>query len=729
MFSNRLSILWKITLLAGFCLLAVVALLVGHAVYRMNADTFFVKMSVAQMLETSARERMKKEADVQALTIKNYMMSSYQEGLNFSRQVVQQRRQAHALKLSPQALRENLYYQVKLVLEVNPQLLSLYIVFEKDQVDGRDELFIDHGEVGSNEKGRFAPYWIRREGRVSAQVISEALISDITTMLDGSPFNQWLNCPRETLNACLLNPYFDDSTGQRMLITTLAFPVIEDGKVLAIIGMDINLDNLQQLATVGSHDLYHGQGAVSIVSPAGLLAAHSRDRGLLGQRIEKVYPENGKVLLALQRLGKVTEQQGQDNLQLIAPVMPIPNSQPWALLLDVPMQSLLAPALLLQQDLDSRNAKGAVLELALGAAAATIGLILVWLTALGVTRPILRVAAMLKDIAVGEGDLTRRLVYTRQDELGELVGWFNRFLDKLQPVIAEVKRSVQEARNTADKSAIIANQTSSGMQQQYREVDQVATASQEMTASAHEVARSAAHAADAAQGADLATLEGLEVVNNTSTAIEHLSHEMSAAMEEIQDLTSRSDQISSVLDVIRAIAEQTNLLALNAAIEAARAGDAGRGFAVVADEVRNLARRTQSSVQEVRSVIEGLQQRTRDVVNSMHSSHSKAQSSVGQVALAVAALQRIGASVSIITHMNLQIASAAEEQSIVVEEINRNVAAIRDVTESLSEQAQESAKIGNTLNGLANHQQALMDQFVVTPITADKLCAKDICRQ
>ncbi|KID12097.1 hypothetical protein P279_30395, partial [Rhodobacteraceae bacterium PD-2] len=118
--------------------------------------------------------------------------------------------------------------------------------------------------------------------------------------------------------------------------------------------MDISLDNLQQLATVGSHDLYQGRGAVSIVSSAGLLAAHSRDRSLLGQRLEEVYPENGEVLLALQRLGKASEQQGQDNLQLIAPVMPIPNSEPWALLLDVPMQSLLAPALLLQQDLDNR---------------------------------------------------------------------------------------------------------------------------------------------------------------------------------------------------------------------------------------------------------------------------------------------------------------------------------------------------------------------------------------
>ncbi|MBD0679925.1 chemotaxis protein [Pseudomonas sp. PSB11] len=714
MFPNRILILWKITLLAGLCLLGVVALLVGHSVYRMSEDTSLVKASVAQMLEAAARERMNKEADVQALTIKSYLMSSYQEGLNFSRHVLQQRRQAHTLESSARALRENLHHEVEQTLKANPQLLSLYLVFETNAIDGSDKLFFNQGDVGSNEVGRFAPYWVQREGHVSNQVVSEAQISDTTAMLDGSPFNTWFSCPQKNLKPCLLNPYFDDSSGQRMLITTLAFPVIEDGKVLAIVGMDISLDNLQKIATSGSQGLYNGLGSVSIVSSAGLLAAHSRDASLLGQNLAKAYPDDADSLLALQRQGKVSEQQGRANLQLVAPVMPIPDSEPWALLLNVPMQSLLAPALSLQQDLDNRNASRALFELLIGAAAATIGLILVWLTALEVTRPVSRVAAMLKDIAVGEGDLTRRLVYTRQDELGELVGWFNCFLDKLQPVIAEVKRSVQEARNTADQSTIIANQTSSGMQQQFKEVDQVATASQQMTASAHEVARSAAHAADAAQGADLATLEGLEVINSTSAAIEHLSHEMSTAMEEIRDLTSRSDQISSVLDVIRAIAEQTNLLALNAAIEAARAGDAGRGFAVVADEVRNLARRTQSSVQEVRLVIEGLQQRTRDVVSSMHSSHGKAQSSAGHVALAVAALQRIGDSVSIITNMNLQIASAAEEQSVVVEEINRNVAAIRDVTESLSTQAQESAKISNTLNGLANHQQALMDQFVVT---------------
>nr|WP_271412043.1 methyl-accepting chemotaxis protein [Pseudomonas sp. Q1-7] len=708
---NRLSIQWKITLLAGLCLLAIVAVLIGVSLYRMGASTELVKANSAQMLEASARERMEGEGKVQALTIQRYFLSAYQDGLNFTRQVVQQRSQAQSLGMDNQALRASLHQQVKEALQANPQLLSLYLVFEANALDGNDALFVNRAELGSNEMGRFSTYWAQRGGELTSLAPTEAMISDATPMLDGSPFNTWFNCPKQTRKPCLLNPYFDDASGQKTLITTLTYPVFENGQVIGVAGMDISLSNLQELASGGSAGLYDGQGAISILSPAGLLAGHSKDAGQLGQGLAKVQPAAASELLQLQRQGRAHERQADGNLQVLAPLQPIPDSKPWAVLLDVPMQVLLKPARELQQDLDARNAQGTWLELLFGLAAAVVGLLLVWLTARGVTRPILGVAGMLKDIASGEGDLTRRLDYARQDELGELAGWFNRFLDKLQPVIADVKRSVQDARGTADQSAAIASQTSAGMQQQYREVDQVATASNEMSATAQDVARSAAQAAEAARGADHATREGLGVIGRTTSAIEQLASEMSAAMDEVQALASSSEQIGSVLEVIRAIAEQTNLLALNAAIEAARAGEAGRGFAVVADEVRNLAKRTQDSVEEIRQVIEGLQHGTREVVGSMHSSHRQAQGSVEQVEQAVAALQRIGDAVTVITDMNLQIASAAEEQSAVAEEINRNVAAIRDVTESLSGQAEESAQVSQALNRLANHQQGLMDQF------------------
>ncbi|WP_431196910.1 methyl-accepting chemotaxis protein [Pseudomonas entomophila] len=251
------------------------------------------------------------------------------------------------------------------------------------------------------------------------------------------------------------------------------------------------------------------------------------------------------------------------------------------------------------------------------------------------------------------------------------------------------------------------------MQQQHREIEQVATAANEMSATAQDVAHNASQAAQAARGADQAAREGLALVDANRQAIDRLANGMDSAMQEARALESRSEQIGSVLEVIRAIAEQTNLLALNAAIEAARAGEAGRGFAVVADEVRNLAQRTQVSVEEIRQVIEGLQQGTRDVVEAMHGGQRQAQDSATQMEQTLPALQRIGEAVTVITDMNLQIASAAEEQSAVAEEVNRNVAGIRDVTESLSGQADESARISQALNRLANQQQALMEQFRV----------------
>ncbi len=710
----RLSIQWKITLLAGLSLVVIVTLLVGSSLYQSKRSAELVKASSSAMLEESARLRMAGRGELQGIRIQRYFMDAYQYGNGFSRQVLFLKDQAEKRFLDAFDLREDLTRQVRTALDANPSLIGLYVVFEANALDGKDELFAGQGELGSNDKGRFSLYWSQSTpGQLEAEAMDEAQLADTSAGPSGTPYNAWYTCPRDTGKPCVLDPYFDDINGQQVLMTSIAFPLEQNGKVIGVLGLDISLASLQQLSVNANQELYDGKGHVSIISPAGLLAGNSRDASLLGKPAVQAYPDHSSELLGLVGSGRSQFLEHDSMLRVLEPLQPIPESKPWAVLLEVPKHALLGPALKLEQQLDQQRTDDTLFSLVLALVAILGGVLLMWLTARGVTRPILAVASMLQNIASGEGDLTRRLDYAKADELGTLAGWFNRFLDKLQPIIADVKNSVQDARGTADQSSAIASQTSAGMQQQFREVDQVATASQEMSATAHDVANSAAQAADAARGADAATRDGLAVIDRTTLSIEQLASELSAAMQEVEGLASSSEKIGSVLEVIRAIAEQTNLLALNAAIEAARAGEAGRGFAVVADEVRNLARRTQDSVEEIRQVIEGLQSGTREVVSSMHSSHKQAQGSVDQVEQAVSALRRIGDAVTVITDMNLQIASAAEEQSAVAEEINRNVASIRDVTETLAGQADESAQVSQSLNRLANHQQGLMDQFRV----------------
>ena len=715
MFLRQLSIQWKITLLAGLCLLGIVTLLVGLSLYRMEQSSQQVKASSMQMLDESAQARIEAQGEGQALGIRQQFMDAFQYGHGFARQVLFLREQAEKRFLDAFDTREDLTRQVKAALQANPDLLGLSLVFEANALDGKDELFANQAELGSNDKGRFALYWSQpTPGKLTSMALPESDMSDTSTGPSGEKANAWFTCPRTTLKPCVIEPYFYMIDGQNVLMTSIVFPLMVNGKVIASLSADINLNSLQAVSQQASQKLYDGQTQVSILSPTGLLAGYSADASKLSQRLDKVDPASGAQLInALASSTQTRSLRADHQLKVLAPFTPIPGGKPWGVLLDVPEKVLVGPAEALKTQLDADNARGTWLELSLGLLAAVIGLILVWPMARSVTRPILGVARMLEDIASGEGDLTRRLAYDKKDELGQLAGWFNRFLDKLQPIIAQVKRSVQDARGTADQSAAIASETSAGMEQQYRQVDQVATASHEMSATAQDVARSAAQAAQAARDADQATREGLTVIDRTTTNIGHLAADMSTAMAQVEGLAANSEKIGSVLEVIRGIAEQTNLLALNAAIEAARAGEAGRGFAVVADEVRNLARRTQESVEETRLVIEHLQSGTTEVVSSMGNSYRQAQGSVEQVGQAVTALRQIGEAVTVISDMNLQIASAAEEQSAVAEEINSNVATIRDVTESLSEQANESARVSQALNSLANQQQGLMDQFRV----------------
>ncbi|CRM71194.1 hypothetical protein [Pseudomonas sp. 58 R 12] len=710
---DTLSIRLKIILLSGLCLLGVIGLIVSMNLYQGNQNSRLIGTSSSKMLTDSGENLLLAKAAEQAGNLQRAFGNNLLLITALSDQTIQLRNMAAQRGLPAATLREEVNQSLKTTFEHNPQILGLWLVFEPNALEGQDSEFVNDAARASNEKGRFSSAWNRGGGESLNILIPEADLHKTELSISGTPYNSWYTCPRDTGRTCLLSPYADTQAGQVQLMTTLSTPLIADSKVIGTLGVDLALGALQAAASDAQRTLFNGSGSMLIVSDSGVLAAYSKDAGQVAKPVNVTLGEQGKTILAAVAQKKPAVLAENDLIRAVYPVAPIPDAAAWGVVIDLPKQVLLADSIALQALLDQTQTRDTLESLLVAIGAGLLGLLLIWLTASGVTRPINSVAQMLKAIASGDGDLTQRLHYSKKDELGELVNWFNRFLDKLQPTIAQIKQSITDARGTADQSSEISRQTSEGMQVQFREIDQLATASNEMSATAHEVAHSASNAAQAAHGADQASRDGISLIERSTRDITALASEVSKAVNEVEALAVNSEQIGSVLEVIRSIAEQTNLLALNAAIEAARAGESGRGFAVVADEVRNLAKRTQDSVEEIRLVIERIQTSTRGVVATMYSSQTLAQDNAGQIHQAVQALSKISEAVTVISDMNMQIASAAEEQSAVAEEVNRNVSTIRGVTETLTEQAAESAQISSQLNARANQQMTLMDQFRV----------------
>lgn len=342
-----------------------------------------------------------------------------------------------------------------------------------------------------------------------------------------------------------------------------------------------------------------------------------------------------------------------------------------------------------------------------------VGIFVAFVITGGIQKSFRRVTDSLNDIASGEGDLTQRLDESGAPELSELACAFNQFVEKIQDLVKQVSDSTNTLTASSKQVSEIAVDTKLNVNQQESKIEHVATAMNEMTATVQEVAHHAQDAAEAARSADDESNDGFRVVTEVVEAINHLARQVGETANTIHSLEENAEQIGSVLDVIRGIAEQTNLLALNAAIEAARAGEQGRGFAVVADEVRTLASRTQQSTEEIQQTIERLQAGAKAAVTSMEDGQQQTQTTVEKAGKAGDALSTITQAVSRIVDMNSQIATAAEQQSAVAEDINKNVVSISTLSVQAAQGAEHVAGSSQELERLAENIQRLVTIFKV----------------
>lgn len=698
---NKVSVKGRIVFGAGFCVFAVILVLLISSTRLMSETVSTVreesiktlKQGALDTLQTSAQQ----QADVLAATLRDAEIFVQM----LTNQVLSLRNQGVKDGLSPKQIRENISAAIKQQVLAAPQYIGVGFGFDINSFIGEDEPYRNMTPALGNERGRFAAF----------------IASDLTYAIpekelenDGSPARSWFHCSRVTKRSCVVEPFPLVEEGVTSMLSGVAAPIVDQGNVIGVVGVVISLDSFQTIADSASSRLFSGHSTVTFVSPSGLVAARSHVPNALSKPYSSIEPESVSFLESEQ----VTHREhGSDTpvLTLSLPFTALGLPEKWRVMIDVPTRDLMEPAELLTHKLNGLQAGAMSGQLVLGSFIALAGLYCMWLLAGTISRPLVRIAERLKEIASGDGDLRARLAYDRVDELGEVVKWFNAFLDKLQPIIGKAVETANETKRAAGVAASVSNDTNAGMRNQLDEVDQVATAANEMSATSQEVARNASLAAASARKGEESAQACKATIESAAQSIQELAQQMVLASRGAQSLVDSSEKIGAVLEVIRSVADQTNLLALNAAIEAARAGESGRGFAVVADEVRNLAKRTQDSVVEIHHVIDTLQHSTRSVVSTMQDQSRRGEMTVLLTDQAVVALSEVDSSIKHIAHMNIQIASAAEEQSAVSEEVNRNVQLIRDLADSIAVLANESAAASQRLDGLAADQRTLMGAF------------------
>ncbi|ABI39980.1 methyl-accepting chemotaxis sensory transducer [Shewanella sp. MR-4] len=696
---KHLSISTKLLWITSALFLSIVAILSISLWWTLSDQNTELSNQVQETLQTETRDKLEARAGEYGEMVAGFINEAYRIPYSFSGMLEST---AEELPLK----RDRLELAIAAVLKKNTQISSMYAQFEPNGYDGLDSEFLNvevsHSVASS---GSLEVYYTRNDdGTVEHHQVDDSAEKYVATLNEfGIREAEWYLCAMETLKPCLMEPYlYEISPGNTALMTSLTVPVVKHKKFIGVVGIDVNLPVFQALIDKLSKSLYGGQAKVTLLSTRGLVVAASHGSKKARPLGESIDPKLASQIISLHKNGGYMA--SDDEIIVAYPIkIPLAKAE-WSLAIQVPKAQAFKSSIELNDKMDEMATSLGSILLVVGLTVSLLAVVTISIVIRSIIAPLKMIQGRVEHLASADGDLTQSIVVDAHAELIALGKGFNSFIHKLKDLISELKTLAGRTQEESLSSAQIAELTRDSVHRQYGEIESVVTAVNEMSATALEVAKASEQTAAETEAMSRNVRLSEENLTKAMEYVTTMSQESMQAKVAVSKVAESSTNISRILEVISSIAAQTNLLALNAAIEAARAGEQGRGFAVVADEVRALASKTQSSTDDISVLIDALQKEVHSASGIIDKGAERAQMAVSQTEQALTSLNSMVSQIEEISSQVTHIAAAAEEQSAVTEEVNRNITGISDSASELARLAGEAQQSSVVLAELVKQQ-------------------------